>query len=118
MESQLNAAFISVIPKPDKNPELVENYSPISLINNDLKILTKIYANRLKTFISLYIHKNQVGFIPGRQGQDQVRRAIDIVSILQSGWDGGPSQEGLILSLDLQNAVDSLTWPFLFTALK
>lgn len=38
MDTHLNTAFIAVIPKPNKNHEEVENYRPISLINNDLKI--------------------------------------------------------------------------------
>lgn len=36
MDPQLNTAYIAVIPKPNKNSEEVENYRPISLINNDL----------------------------------------------------------------------------------
>ncbi|XP_073483900.1 vomeronasal type-2 receptor 26-like [Aquarana catesbeiana] len=60
IETHANSAFISVIPKPDKDPSLVENTRPISLINNDLKILTKILANRLSSFIGQYIHRDQV----------------------------------------------------------
>ncbi|XP_073462515.1 probable serine/threonine-protein kinase DDB_G0277449 [Aquarana catesbeiana] len=60
MDPHLNTAFITVIPKPNKNHEEVENYRPISLINNDLKILTKILANRLASFIKQYVHKDQV----------------------------------------------------------
>lgn len=108
LDPQLNAAYVTVIPKPNKNPEEVENYRPISLINNDLKILTKIMANRLSSFISRYVHTDQVGFILGRQGPDQIRRAIDLVSLLQSGWDGGPKQEGMLLSLDLHKAFDTV----------
>ncbi|XP_040197503.1 chromosome-associated kinesin KIF4-like [Rana temporaria] len=79
-----NLAFISVIPKPGKDPSEVSNYRPISLINNDLKIMTKVLANRMALFIGSYIHKDQVGFIPGRQGPDQIRRAVDIISLMRN----------------------------------
>lgn len=118
LDPAANLAFISVIPKPGKDSSEVCNYRPISLINNDLKILTKVLSNRLASFIGSYVHKDQVGFIPGRQGPDQVRRAVDVVSLLNSGWDGGPPQEGFLLSIDLQKAFDTLTWPYLFSNLE
>lgn len=114
LDSTANLAYIMVIPKPGKDQCLVSNYRPISLINNDLKIMTKIISNRLGSFIGSYVHKDLVGFIPGRQGLDQIRRAIDIISLLKSGWDGNPAQEGFLLSIDLQKAFDTVTWPYLF----
>ncbi|XP_077327769.1 vomeronasal type-2 receptor 1-like [Lithobates pipiens] len=54
-----NLAYISVIPKPGKDQSLVSNCRPISLINNDLKIMTKILSNRLGSFIGSYVHKDQ-----------------------------------------------------------
>lgn len=85
--TDLNSAYISVIPKPGKDTSEVGNYRPISLINNDIKIMSKILANRVARFIPAYIHRDQVGFIPGRQGLDQIRRTIDIISLLKSQWD-------------------------------
>lgn len=117
LERQLKASFISVIPKPNRDPGEVGNYRPNSLINNDMKILTKNLADCMAFFIGLYSHKDQVGFIPGRQGPDQIKRAIDIISILQSKWAGKGSQEGLLLLLDLQKAFDSVSWPDLFNIL-
>lgn len=67
------------------DPGKVSNYRPISLINNDLKLLTKMLANRLASVIASYLHKDQVGFILGWQGPGQIHRAIDIISLLCSG---------------------------------
>lgn len=106
LANEASTAYISVIPKPGKDNSEVGNYRPISLINNDLKILTKIMANRLSAFISGYFHKDQLGFIPGRQGPDQIHRAVDIISLLQANWNGGDHQEGFLLSVDLQKALD------------
>lgn len=115
LNPDLNTAFITVILKQEKNPKEVGNYRPISWINNDLKILTKILANRLNSFIKSYIYKDQVSFIPGRQGPDQTRRTIDIASILQMNWPGGVRQQGMLLSLDIQKAFDSVSWQYIFS---
>lgn len=80
--------------------------------------MTQILSNRLGSFMGSYVHKEQVGFIPGRQGPDQIRRAVDIISLLKSGWDGNPAQEGFLLSIDLQKAFDTVTWPYLFNTLE
>lgn len=63
IDAQLNSAFIVVIPKLDKNPEEVSNYRPISLINCDLKILTKLLANRFSSLINNYIHKEKTRLV-------------------------------------------------------
>lgn len=38
---------VTVIPKDSKDPAQFASYRPISLLNVDLKIFTKILANRL-----------------------------------------------------------------------
>lgn len=60
LDTASNKANICLIPKPNKDHTDVAKYCPISLINNDLKLLTKIYVNRFNSILTQYIHR------PGR----------------------------------------------------
>lgn len=43
----------------------------------------KILANRLSLWLPQLIHKDQVGFVLGRQGGDNNRRAIDLIDFIK-----------------------------------
>lgn len=113
-----NEALIQVIPKPGKDHGDPANYRPISLINVDIKLMTKVLATRMNSFLAKYIHPDQVGFVPNRQAPDQTRRAIDIIAALNSNWDNLGPRRGMILSLDLCKAFDSVTWEYIYYRLR
>lgn len=80
--------------------------------------MTNLLVTRMNSFLSKYIHLDQVGFVPNRQAPDQTRCIIDIISALDSGWDGGGQRGALLVSLDLHKVFDFLSWDYLFFVLK
>lgn len=72
-------AYISLIPKPDKDHTLCSNYRPISLTNIDLRLYSKTIANRLTPIIPAHIHLDQVGFIKGRGARDNTSKTLTLV---------------------------------------
>ena len=52
-------ASITLIPKPDKDPAIKENFRPISLMNMDANLLPEIIASRIQQYIQRIIHHSQ-----------------------------------------------------------
>jgi hypothetical protein len=79
----INGSFTILISKKD-NPQKVGDYRPISLLNNSMKIITKLLANRLQTVMTSLVHKNQYGFIKGRSIQDCLAWAYEYIHLCHS----------------------------------
>lgn len=109
----MQRSFLTLIPKPEKDPSLCASYRPIALLNSDLNFFTKLLSMRLNLILPSLIHKDQVGFVPLRQAGDNTRRIIDLIEV--ANRDG---LETLVLGLDAEKAFDRLGWPFLFATLK
>ena len=65
---------------PKKNdPPLLKNWRPISLLNQDYKLIAKLIAERIKLCLDAIIDIDQTGFIKGRSIGQNITNIIDII---------------------------------------
>lgn len=91
----------------------IKNYRPISLTQCDYKIFTKVLTNRINPVADHLIGEWQTGFIPGRQGHDNVL----ILDLVASALHKGDRGHGALLSLDQEKAYDRVEWSYLHRVL-
>ena len=56
---------IILIPKPGTDTTKKENFRPVSMMNINAKIFSKLLANQMQQHIKKLISHDQVGFLPG-----------------------------------------------------
>ena len=121
LTDSLNAAFesgemsvsqrrgvITLIPKEDSDALLLSNWRPITLLNVDYKIASKVIAKRIERVLPYLIHPDQTGFMKGRYIGQNIRLINDILR--QTELQKIP---GILLLLDFQKAFDTLDWSFI-----
>lgn len=105
--------LIISIPKPGKDPRIIDNRRPITLRNSDYKLLTYIFASCLQTGISDIIADTQSGFLKGRSIHNNIRLIMDIIEYRSQIED-----DGFLLFLDFYKAFDSMEHQFILSVLK
>ena len=105
--------IITLIPKKDKNKVFLDNWRPISLLNTDYKIATKVIAARIAKVLPSLIHGDQTGYVKDRFIEQNVRLIADIKECTES-----LGISGIALFLDFKKAFDSLEWNFILKALE
>ena len=80
----------------------IENYRPITLLNVDLKIITRTLAKRMSKVLPKLIHGNQ-RCIPGRKITKSIHIVQDIINVVN--LIGGKAAAAAFYPLPLMRAI-------------
>ena len=112
MSNSQKQAVITLIEKQRKDRSLIETWRPISLVNIDAKIISKVIVSRIKNVLPYIIHSNQTGYVKDRYIGDTVRSILDIMDFTEK-----ENIPGLMIFIDFRKAFDTLELNFLFNCL-
>ena len=105
---------ISVMYKK-KDCEDVRNYRPLTMLNTDYKIYTKILARRMKKVVHEFVSESQKGFTP----DDFIAECSMLLNLIEAWINEEPDErKGLFLFLDMEKAFDRVSYSYLNDALK
>ena len=105
--------ILSLLEKPKKDVLRIKNWCPLTLLNIDNKIYTKVLANRLQSVFNTIIHPSQTGFVKGRHLADNILKIQEVMEEFNS-----KRMNGVLISFDFEKAFDTVEWKTIETAMK
>ena len=109
----MNMGIITLIYKNKGSMEDLKNWRPITLLNIDYKILTKILTNRLKLIETKIINNLQSS---GILNKTIINNALNIENIIKYIEEN--ESDAVILKLDQEKAFDRVEHDYLFKLLE
>ena len=104
--------LITLICKDSTQSDDLSKWRPISLLNIDYKILSKVLSMRLRAVIGEIVHPDQTCSIPGRSILDNVHLIRNLIEYTDDKNSGAA-----IISLDQSKAFDRVSHDYLFKVL-
>ena len=111
-ESQ-KRGIIRLIEKKGKDRLKIENWRPITLLNTDTKIFSKMFAKRFRKYMDFLICEDQTGYKKGTSISETIRLLKDLIEYCENN-----QIEGKLIALDFAKAFDSLSHCFLWLCLR
>lgn len=108
----MKQGLITLIPKPNKDKLLLDNWRPINLLCNDYKLLAHVYANRLDMALWQIVDECQSAFIKGRSIHNHIRLIFDMLD-----YRDLIDTDSYVLFLDFYKPFDTIEHSFLLEAL-
>ena len=91
----------------------IRNYRPITLLNADYKLYTKMLADRMKATCHQFTDPAQTGFAPWRF----ISETTHHTKLIQQYLDN-TNRPGAFVFLDMEKAFDRVSWKFLLNGLR
>ena len=108
----INTSVTTIIFKHKGEIYILDNYRPISLINVDLKILTRALANRLRPVLPTIIHQSQTA-VDKRKIDHTIHLIRDLIDLTDK-----EDSEAAFIFLDQEKAFDRVNHKFLFKTME
>jgi len=104
---------ITLACKDPSKADLLTNWRPISLLNVDYKILSKVLSKRLASVLSECIHVDQTCSVPGRSIADNLHLVRNIVD-----YCNAKNIPAAVVSFDQEKAFDRVSHDYLIQILQ
>ena len=97
--------ILSLLEKKGKSAIKIGSWRPLSILNADNKVYSKMLANRLKTVQPHLIHHTQTGFLQGRYLSENILKICEVMQYCQI-----KNIEAVLISFDFAKAFDTVNW--------
>ena len=112
LSSSQKQVVITLIEKKGRDKRYLKNWRPISLLNVDTKLLSKVLACRIKVIATL-VSSDQTAHVTGRFIGESVRLTSDLLEYMD--YNNLP---GYLVTTDIEKAFDSVDHTFLCATLR
>ena len=94
--------------KKGKDKRFIKSWRPISLLNTEMDIISKVLSTRIKNVLPFLISSNQTAYVKKRFISKSGRVISDILEIAKT-----LALEGFLVTVDIEKAFDSVNHCFL-----
>ena len=106
-------AVIKLVEKKGRDKRFTKNWRPISLLNVDTKLISKVLAESLKNVLPDIISKNQTAYVNNRFISERGRLINDLLEVCDT-----LNKKGYLVTIDIEKAFDSVNHVFLIAILE
>ena len=105
--------IITLMEKPGRDKMRISQWRPLTMLNTDFKILSKLLARRMKKVLPSIIHHDQAGFMVNRGTTDNLMKLITTMEYCEK-----QNIDALLVSFDSHKAFDTVEYKVLFRIMK